>query len=343
MNSISNKAPEITVLMPNYNNAPFLKEAIDSILNQTFKQFIFLIIDDGSTDNSISIIKSYNDNRIRLIEKEKNSGIVDALNIGLSETKTKYAIRMDGDDISDKNRLKELYNFMEKNPGIGVCGSNIETFGTTNDLWAYSTDKNKIKARLIFNAGVGHASCIYRMEVFKKHNIHYSKKHPYMEDLDLFSRLKHFTEFGNIPSTLYRYRILTHNSTVKNRDTIFQRYRNIYKDILLELNIEPTSDNIEKHFDFFINPNLTFKISEYKKWLNYLISQNKITNIYPQNALEEILQERWDIFFFKIAHLSFKKNIEYFWGSKKLPIKMLIYLLKIKLNKLLNRKQSNIN
>lgn len=328
---------EITVLMPNFNNEPFLKEAIDSILNQTFDNFIFLIVDDGSTDNSLDIIKSYSDKRIVLIEKNKNSGIVDTLNIGLEYITTKYAIRMDGDDISTENRFEVLFNFMENNPEIGVCGSEIQTFGDSNGLWKYNTEKDKIKARLIFNAGVGHASCIFRMDVFKKNNIIYSNKHPYMEDYDLFSKLKKYTEFGNVTQALYKYRILKHNSTVKNRDTVFERYRNMYKDVLIELEIEPTKKNIETHFDFFINPTLSFKIIDYKKWLDFLILQNKKTHIYPQKALEEILADRWDIFFFKIVPLNIKKNIEYLMATKKISAKKLSYLLKFKINKLIGR------
>lgn len=329
--------PDITVLMPNYNNSLFLREAIDSVLNQTLCDFIFLIIDDGSSDNSIEIIKSYSDKRIVLLEKNTNSGIVDTLNIGLEAITTKYAIRMDGDDISAPDRFEILYNFMEANPETGVCGSKIQTFGDSNDLWEYSLEKDKIKARLIFNAGVGHASCIFRMNVFKKNNIHYSGKHPYMEDYDLFSVLKRHTEFANTPQTLYYYRILKHNSTVKNRDTILERYRNMYKDILVELEIEPTEKNIEIHLEFFIKPTLSFEIIEYKKWIDFLVSQNKKTGIYPQKALEEILAQRWDIFFFKIAPLSIKKNIEYFSVSKKLNYKKLTFFLKCKINKLIGR------
>ena len=80
----------ISVLLPNYNNASYLKEAIDSILNQTFQDFELLIVDDGSSDNSIEIIRSYSDSRIKLIEKSSNSGIVDTLNIGLDNIHSKY-------------------------------------------------------------------------------------------------------------------------------------------------------------------------------------------------------------------------------------------------------------
>lgn len=324
--------PDITVLMPNYNNAPFLAEAINSILNQTYKNFILLIVDDGSTDNSIEIIKNISDQRIQLIQKKSNSGIVDTLNIGLDNASTKYAIRMDGDDISTSNRFEILHSFMENHPEIGVCGSDIQAFGDTNDVWKYKTNKDEIKASLVYNAGVGHASCIYRMEVFKKKQIQYSNDHPYMEDYDLFSKLKKHTEFANIPQPLYKYRILQHNSTIKNRDTLFDRYRNMYANVLIELGIEPSEKNIETHLDFFIHPTLSYKIIEYRRWIDFLISQNKTRNIYPQKALENLLEHRWEIFFFKIAPMRIWKNIEYIRASKKIRLNQLIYLLKLKIN-----------
>jgi hypothetical protein len=159
-----------------------------------------------------------------------------------------------------------------------------------------------------------------------------------MEDYDLFSKLKKYTEFGNITQTLYKYRILKHNSTIKNRSTIFERYRNIYRDVLTELEIEITQKNIETHFDFFINPTLSFKIIEYKKWLDFLILQNKKTDTYPQKALEEILNERWTSFFFKLVPLQLDKSLSYFFISRKIPFKQFVYLLKYKTNILIGRK-----
>jgi glycosyltransferase involved in cell wall biosynthesis len=291
--------PAITVLMPNYNNEPFLKDAIDSVLNQTFTNFAFIIVDDGSTDRSVEIIKSYADKRIVFIEKKNNSGIVDTLNIGLAQITSTYFIRMDGDDISTNERFSILYQFMESNPDIGVCGSNIKIFGSANEIWRYSSDKNKCKARLIFNNGVGHASAIFRTEILKKNNISYSNKYPYMEDYDLFSRLKQHTEFTNIQKELYHYRILEHNSTVKNYHTRLERYREFFKYILTELAIEPSKKNVELHLEFFITSSLSFHIREYKQWMSLLILQNMQTNTYPGNALEEILTERWEHFFLK--------------------------------------------
>ena len=100
------KIPTITVLMPVYNCALYINEAMDSILSQTFDDFEFLIIDDASTDDTVSIIKSYNDPRIQLVEKPVNTGYTNSLNYGLSIANGKYIARMDGDDISLPERFQ---------------------------------------------------------------------------------------------------------------------------------------------------------------------------------------------------------------------------------------------
>lgn len=330
---------EVTVLMPNYNNAPFLKEAIDSILNQTFKNFILLIVDDGSTDNGVDIIKTYSDNRIQLIIKEQNSGIVDTLNIGLNHITTNYFMRMDGDDISAPNRMQLLYDFMEKNPTIGACGSNMIHFGTSNHVTNYSLNPHKIKARLIFNGGLSHAGSIFRTNIFKKNNIFYSNDHPYMEDYHLFLTLKNHTDFANIPDVLYHYRLLSHNSSIKNHHTLLIRYKEIYKKILSELRIELTDKNVNLHLEFFLGNQLSFKIKEYKNWMKLLISQNKKYNILPHTALIEVLKERWENeFFFKLVPLPLSKTLTYFILSKKIKWSHVSYFLKCKINGIIGRK-----
>ena len=119
--------PLITVLMPVYNGAKYLNEAIDSILNQTFSDFELLIIDDGSTDQSIDLIKAYNDPRIKLIVNKKNIGQSATLNKGLELARGKYIARMDQDDISMPERLKKQMGFMDEYPKFAVpgCSSSV--------------------------------------------------------------------------------------------------------------------------------------------------------------------------------------------------------------------------
>lgn len=323
--------PAITVLMPNYNNALFLKEAIDSILQQTFTNFIFLIVDDGSTDNSIEIITSYSDPRIRLIKKEKNSGIVDALNLGLKQIETKYLVRMDGDDISTPDRLEVLFNFMEQRPEVDICGSQMRIFGHENIVTNYEIDPGRIRSQLIYNTPVSHASSIIKTSILTSNRIFYRKEHPYMEDYDLFFRLKDKVLFANIDRILYHYRILSHNSTIKNRDTLFKRKKAMFKDVLSELDIATTEENLTKHLECFVDPHVSFPIKAYQDWLNTLVIQNRQKCIYPQEALKAILHEKWEQFFFKVVPLPVHKSIQYFMLSKTVNLKQLLYLVKYKI------------
>lgn len=331
-------AAPVTVLMPNYNNEAFLREAIDSILSQTFRDFVFLIVDDGSTDKSIDIINSYTDPRIRLVIKEKNSGIVDALNKGIDLVETKYFVRMDGDDLSVPNRIQLLYDFMEANPDVGVCGSHLRLFGDINQVWKMELDRERIKSKLIYTNSVSHAPSIFRTEVLKKNKIYYTNNHPYMEDYDIFFRLKNLTQFAHLDHVLYDYRVLQHNSTVKNKHTILQRKRNMYVQVLSELGIEPSERNIDLHVQLFLGDiPLTYSIREYKEWVNTLIRHNEQMKLYPQQAFKSFMDKTWNGFFFKVVPMSLWKNLEYFWVSKKLKYAHVLYLTKVKVNKLRGR------
>ena len=116
-------APAVSVVMPVYNGEKYLRESIDSILNQTYTDYEFIIVNDGSNDKTEEIILSYNDNRIRYIKNEKNLQIVKSLNRGIELAKGRYIARMDADDISLPRRFEKQITFMENNLEIGVCGT----------------------------------------------------------------------------------------------------------------------------------------------------------------------------------------------------------------------------
>ena len=145
----------VSVVMSVYNSEKYLPEAIESILNQTYTNFEFIIINDGSTDNSLRIIKEYanKDKRIIVISRE-NKGLIFSLNEGIEVSKGKYIIRMDADDISLPNRLKIQLDFMEKNKDIAICGTVAITFDENNNerVWKVYEDEKMIKAELLFSS-----------------------------------------------------------------------------------------------------------------------------------------------------------------------------------------------
>lgn len=143
-----NNTPKVTVLLPTYNAAAYLKEAVDSVLTQTFTDFELLIINDGSTDNTVEILQSYTDSRIVVVHQE-NIGLIGTLNKGLAIAKGKYVARFDADDVCYPTRLEEQYNFMVNNPDyviIGAEGDYMEEDGTfiyTYQFAAYDNDEIK--------------------------------------------------------------------------------------------------------------------------------------------------------------------------------------------------------
>ena len=202
--------PKISVLIPVYNGEKHIEEAIDSILSQTFTDFECIIIDDGSNDNTWSILEQYQakDSRIRIIKNEQNMQIAATLNKGLSIAKADLVARMDADDFAYPNRLERQYNFMQMHPEVTNCGTWLETY-EEGDLWQYPTENKDIKAHMLFYCCIAHPTVIMRKDIVLKYTDGYRETMPPVEDYDLWARLliNKDVVFANIPEVLLKYRV----------------------------------------------------------------------------------------------------------------------------------------
>lgn len=198
--------PMVSVIMPVYNGSKHLRAAIESILNQSYGNFEFLIVDDGSKDESVSIIKEYTDERIQLIVHEKNMGLLRTLNSTFEIAKGKYIARMDQDDISVSARLNRQVQFMESNEEVGLCGSWIQVFGLGNYIHKYATGYDEIKAALLFENAFAHPSVMIRKELFFRENLRYEKEFLHIDDYDLWVRAAKRFPVDNLPEVLVHYR-----------------------------------------------------------------------------------------------------------------------------------------
>jgi glycosyltransferase involved in cell wall biosynthesis len=319
----------VTVLMPCYNNAPYLKEAIDSILNQSFSNFICLLINDGSTDNTDDVVNSINDNRLIYIKNGKNLGLIDSLNKGLDLVNTKYIIRMDGDDISTLDRFQYLVDFMESNPEIGVCSSYLERFGDDNQKWKVPLENDEIKAGLIFKSTIHHATAIIRTEVLRNNNIKYSHDHIHSEDYDLWVRLQHFTKFQNIDKFLYMYRITKGNVTSLNRSSRINRKLKIYDWILKDFGVFASDEELMLHLGFekgTMEPSIA-NIKKYRQWLDKLIKHNQNANKYSEVAFKKTIENQWNKLFYLASDYAVKSGLYYLLRNRKIKIDQLKYLI----------------
>ncbi|XPV67642.1 MAG: glycosyltransferase family 2 protein [Halarcobacter sp.] len=217
----------ISVVLPVYNGRKYLAEAIESILFQTYENFELIILDDGSTDNSIEIINKYKliDNRIKVIE-QKNIGLIATLNKGLSLSQGDYIARMDQDDISLKNRLELQYNFM-KNNSLDLCGCNYNIIDEENNikkLIEVPLTKDEILITLGITVPFAHPSVMIRKQFIIEHRLMYGLDgYQNAEDLDLW--LKCHTKganFGNVKKTLLHYRVLNSSLSRKNHVKIMK-------------------------------------------------------------------------------------------------------------------------
>lgn len=257
--------PKISVLMPVYNAEKFLNEAIDSILNQTFKDFEFLIINDGSTDRSKEIILSYKDPRIRYFENKKNLGLSATLNKGLDLAKADYVARMDADDVSLPDRLKTQLEIVKKDNNVGLVASWIVLIDeNNNNKGGWHTDRKNNSPEEIFYT-IFFENCLAHSSVMFKKDIvliigRYNESFEKAQDYELWSRLAKLTKIVKIRKIGVKYRTYAQNTTPKivnqqchNEQKVFLRNVNdlmngtINSEILLSIKYNNPASMIKKN------------------------------------------------------------------------------------------------
>lgn len=196
---------KISVLMPVYKGEEHLKEAIESILNQSFTDLEFVIVNDASPDNSEQIILSYNDPRIVYKKHEQNKGLVGALNSGIDICKGKYIARMDQDDIADLNRLQLQYDFLENNPDYILLGGQADIINSKQKLENPTTDE-AIRAKLVFTTAFVHPTVMFRKSMLDDNNLRYNEAYKHAEDYGFWIDLSAHGKMANLPQTCLYYR-----------------------------------------------------------------------------------------------------------------------------------------
>lgn len=214
--------PLISVLMPVHNGARFINEAVQSILTQRYRNFELLIIDDGSTDDTHSIVTdmSRSDARVRIVRQQK-SGIVATLNHSIGLAKGKYLARMDADDIAHPLRLLLQFNKMEAEPQLVACGTDFIKFGGATQYVATPRTNEECKAVLMIESCFAHPTVMMRSDVIQRMCLRYSSDAEYVEDYRLWTELAAYGEFGNIPLALLKYRL--HGNQVSTEHAHRQR------------------------------------------------------------------------------------------------------------------------
>jgi glycosyltransferase involved in cell wall biosynthesis len=289
----------VTVLMPVYNAEKYLSEAMESILNQSFSDFEFLVINDGSTDNSLRIIQSYNDERIRVLNLEQNVGLVKALNIGLKEIHSEYIIRTDADDISLPNRIEVQLAFMQQNKDVGVCGSWFDTIDDEREKKGgtrYKPSDEAIRSKHLYQIHVSHGTAVLRTSVLKENSIYYSSHFNHAEDYDIFDRIGMVSKLANIQQTLYVVRL--HDSNVSKTFGHVQKDNSlgVKRRIFTRLGVTDITDEEIEIYQELQHQNykpLADRQKEVLVLLSKMFEANKKTKMFRVDFFQNRLSDLW--------------------------------------------------
>ena len=233
------KQPLVTVLVPVYNNEK-INLCIDSVLKQTFTDFELLIIDNASMDNTVEVIKRYNDERIRLVVNKENIGPTGSLHKGIDLISTKYIARLDADDLMLEDRLEKQVEFMENNPEYGIVGSwtrNIDPDNNISGINRLCVTDEGIRKFLNIHSPFYHPAVMMRTSVLKENDLNYDLNIKIAVEYDLWNRILNHSKGRNMPEILSYFRIGDSGSlTSSNPFKTLQEYLDVREMICKEHN-----------------------------------------------------------------------------------------------------------
>lgn len=334
MKSIS---PLVTVIMPVYNRQDYVKEAIDSIINQSYQNWELLVLNDNSTDRTLEIINTYSDTRIKIISHDSNQGISFNRNLGIELSTGDYIAFLDSDDIAAPNRIEVQLNFLIKNPNFVIVGSNIQAIdknGTTIDsVTRYTLKAEEIPLRLLFNNYFTTSAVMLNKALI--YNEKFSSEYIVAEDYHFWIRIISKHKGWNLPLTLTFYRC--HDTNISNQKEKLMIEAD-HKILALQLNKIGSFLNEEVNIYYHIGKNqlnlYSGQIIKLDSALSKLLLNNKNSKIYDQRLLTNYLYNYWleiypTIKEFNISLLIFMLNSSFFkkknWREKfKLIFKCLI-------------------
>jgi len=289
--------PSVSVNMPVYNVEPYVRESIESVLSQSFEDFELIIVDDGSTDGSLDVVRSFNDKRIKIIQNEKNMGLVYTRNKLVRESCGEFIAVLDSDDIATVDRLKIQYEFLKENPKYAVVGGWLKTIRSNGahfgNVWRYITDPDQLPVRLLFGNQIAHSAVMMRRNILDESP--YKAEFPVGQDYDLWVRLSQKHKIINLPELFYYYRQHQNSVTKSKKSVQDDSTYKILKYQLYKFGISPSENELEFHRKIG-KTNLVKSYDDLTKieaWFKKLIEANRKKSVYPTNIFNKVIFELW--------------------------------------------------
>jgi glycosyltransferase involved in cell wall biosynthesis len=288
---------KVSVIMPVHNAGPYLQNAVESILSQTFQDFEFMIIDDGSTDGSQDVIRSLSDGRIKFVQNNRNCGVAATLNKGLDMALGDYVARMDADDVSRPDRLQSQLLLMEKKSNLGICGAWVKTCNSQGKghVIRPPSDSETLRSFIIFNNPVIHPVVMMRRSMLEKYKLRYDQSCLAAQDYEFWARCLHYFDFENIKRVLLTYRVNESGMTHRNFNHSNNIAINIQKIELLRLGIKAEKEELELHRAVGNSTGVGSLegVVKAREWLERLLFCNETVHCYPVKGLKRAAAQVW--------------------------------------------------
>lgn len=283
--------------MPVYNGQDYVAEAIRSILDQTYPHFEFIIINDGSSDGSEKLIRSFEDKRILYINNTTNLGLIASLNLGLKRAKGQFIARMDHDDTALPNRLEEQLLAFRKQKDLVAVGTYyylVKGGSEKRSLSHWSEESDYLKTVLLFSTCFAHPTVMMK-NVFSGTELGYDAGFKHTEDYRLWTELSDLGAFYNIPKPLLRYRVHPSQTTVLNRKSQYQLSEQIRKDYLDRLGFNYSEQQLEVHNQIGNNAFVRSEsgLKEMASWLEELVKQNSEKQTLAKTPFNLAIHKFW--------------------------------------------------
>ena len=275
----------VTVLMPTYNVAPWVEEAIRSVLKQTYHDFELLVVDDASTDDTLDRVRAIDDPRIRIAAFPDNVGLAENLNRGLDLIDTELVARMDGDDIVEPDWLETGINVLDTHPEVGICSFGFQFFGAKTSLVRFPEHHEDSKAQMLFGCTV--IVPVFRKSVFTDNHLHYSTEAFPAEDYMMWANAYRVTQIYNVQRTLFHYRTHPTQISTARREAQIAKSNEVRLKMLHWLNPDFTDEEKRYFLDVFVPCKIESKecITKLERFAQLLISRNIYDN-YSNEALQ---------------------------------------------------------
>jgi glycosyltransferase involved in cell wall biosynthesis len=303
--------PCVSVVIPAFNCENFVSETLESVRNQTMRDWEIIIVDDSSSDKGVEVIERFiasESRTIKLVKNKYGKGVAGSLNTAIELAEGKYLARLDADDICKNDRFEKQIRYLDEN-NLDICGSAIEFFDSAKGKFAYPISDEAIRSKILIENPFAHPSVMFSIGKLSKSEIVYDEKFKGLEDVDLWSRLMQNKEFifGNHPEALLRYRVhQLQKSRTDSRTVVRSDMEQVIARLLSRLDIQLSEREMQMYIgNWYEQPlkNMS-ELTEFKKLLEKIYK----ANISKKSFNDEFLREYLCVYWFKSCKLFSKST-----------------------------------